>query len=89
MSKYIVKNCPAIINCMMLKNSCSNADGYCKDYTNCLIKQVIEKCKKPEQVYRNYDNPLTQVQCNTLFGRITLGNEILQLFDIEECTDEN
>ena len=88
MSKYIVKNCPARCN-GMFKDCIGTSHKECENCTDCLIKQVIEKCKKPEQVYRNYDNPLTQVQCNTLFGRITLGNEILQLFEIEECTDEN
>lgn len=85
MSKYIVKNCPAMCTSKYFTGECRLECILCKDITDCLIKQVIEKCKEPEQVYRNYDNPLTQVQCNTLFGRRTLGNEILQLFEIEEC----
>lgn len=86
MSKYIVKNCPAIMNCMMFKNSCSNADGYCQDYTDCLIKQVIEKCRKKKEWFSKLSDGVA-FDLKTFTGG-NLQDEILQLFKIEECNDE-
>ena len=62
--KYIVKNCPATTG---TNGFCGDdrPEVFCQDCTNCLIKQVIEKCRK--------------------YGVTYLGNEILQLFEIEEC----
>lgn len=89
--KYIIRNCPNLQESYyadghISKNECSLDiyDKQCSDCTDCLIKQVVDKCREPEQVYRSYEKPLTQTQCNTLFGRMTLGNEILQIFTIEE-----
>ena len=77
MNKYVVKNCP---NCM--KDIYSKEDRYfcyhpvlsigtdCKDCTNCLIKRVIDKCRERHVGY--IDEAYTK-------------DEILQLFEIEEC----
>lgn len=65
-NEYIVKNCP----CYALKGGyydCwANQDTWCENVTDCVIKQVIEKCK---------EHPFKDCAC---------GDEILQLFDIEE-----
>ncbi len=89
MNKYIVKNCPSI------KWSDTDMEDWenltdCKQYTcgvlcqdcnDCLIKQVIEKCKKEDYFVLKY--PHSQHQEGVLNS--TLANEILQLFEIEEC----
>ena len=70
--KYIVKNCPAITEYKfpdkVHKDCCQCTYGYCKDI-NCVIKQVIEKCK---------EHPFKDCAC---------GDDILQLFDIEEVRE--
>lgn len=70
-NKYIVKNCELICN-----GECPNSKtGFCEDCTDCLIKQVVEKCKK-----YNSDLALTGYQQ----GKEDFADEILQLFTIEE-----
>ena len=56
----------------------SNSEtGFCQDCTDCLIKQVIEKC-------RNYDR--TILKDLMLFKSVrVIVRDILQLFEIEEC----
>lgn len=68
---YIVKNCPAFDK---QYNECHSKIEphkiYCQDCTDCVIKQVIGKCKDmaSDRDYYAYD----------------FANEILQLLDIEE-----
>lgn len=56
MSKYIVKNCPCLSMAeypsgKVEDNLCGLAiTQYCQDCTNCLIKQVIEKCKEKSEL---------------------------------------
>ena len=82
MNKYIVKNCPCFN-----KNpnneywvECGNQHVSalrCSNCTDCLIKQVIEKCKRYEDMSSCYD---------CIWGN-GAANEILQLFEIEECEE--
>ena len=77
MSKYIVKNCPAY-NVDSEYWDCMHPDTEslsCKDCTDCLIKQVIEKCKKE-------CDPTNDDWCR---DKENLSREFLQLFEIEEC----
>lgn len=77
--KYIVKNCPNLAESYyadghISKNECrlDIYDKQCSDCTDCLIKQVVEKCKKEISDKENW--------CH----RRALAKEILQLFTIEE-----
>ena len=72
MNKYIVKNCPAY-DLWKPTHSCvsSYSKCVCERNADCLIKQVIEKCR---------DYPFSACAC---------GDEILQLFEIEEVEDED
>ena len=80
MSKYIVKNCPcidttdahSIFNCECL-NRGYKEQWRCYD-KDCLIKQVIEKCKEE-------CDPTNDDWCR---GKENLSREFLQLFEIEE-----
>ena len=74
MSKYIVKNCPARCN-GMFKDCIGTSHNECENCTDCLIKQVIEKCKKE-------CDPTNDDWCR---DKENLSREILQLFEIEEC----
>lgn len=77
--KCIVKNCAAITeykfpDSKVHKDCCQCTYGYCKDI-DCVIKQVIEKCKVVYNTER-----LNRYKTNGFI----LANDILQLFDIEE-----
>jgi hypothetical protein len=49
---------------------------FCKDCTNCVIKQVIEKCKENLSSLETYID-IRSYECTML-------QDILDLFDIEE-----
>lgn len=69
--KYIVKNCPAY------SDYCEEIKSYeCQDCTDCLIKQVIEKCKDVSG-YSDF-----------AFGQRDKADEILQLFEIKEINND-
>ncbi|MBR6099394.1 hypothetical protein IKP85_06575 [bacterium] len=52
--------------------------------TDCILKQIVEKCKDEIRVYRN--TLLPNDGTNTLhFGRQSFAYDILKLLDIEEC----
>ena len=82
--KYIVKNCPNLSESYyadghISQNECSLEilDTKCSDCTDCLTKQVIEKC-------RNYDKAM--LKDLMLFKSVrVIVRDILQLFEIEEC----
>jgi hypothetical protein len=88
MSKYIIKNCPA---CRQYQAGIYTCDDLydcdlqrCQDCTDCVMKQIVELCKKVKLTYGQLDKPLTETQCAALFSRATLADEILQLLDIQE-----
>lgn len=63
--KYIVKNCELICN-----GECPNSKtGFCEDCTDCLIKQVVEKCRE---------------RTIGFIEEGFIKEELLQLFTIEE-----
>ena len=77
MNKYVVKNCPNCWIHKLCRLTCKR-DGfkdqteiykYCQDYPDCLIKQVITKCRERHVGY--IDEAYTK-------------DDILQLFEIEE-----
>ena len=78
-NKYIVKNCPAITEYKfpdkVHKDCCQCRYGYCKDI-DCVIKQVIEKCKENLGSLETYVD-IRSYECTML-------QDILDLFDIEE-----
>jgi hypothetical protein len=67
---YIVKNCPAKYFAGATNMKCSELGGDCDTKTDCVMKQIVELCKK---------------QHNTcIFAVAFLADRILQLLDIEE-----
>ncbi len=92
MSKYIVKNCPAYIHrplnhhdrvCLLgdkVKPNHKELYVLCQDCPDCLIKQVIEKCKEANVKLYNRTNGRYYSP-----SKARLGRGILQLFEIEEC----
>lgn len=81
--KYIVKNCPSAYQDYRMRYLCDyNYDEPCKDCTDCLIKQVIEKCKKKKEWFSKLPDGVA-FDLTTLLGG-NLQDVILQLFEIEE-----
>lgn len=88
MKKYIIKNCPAFVLMRTGTNTtyfdmCGNAKGRiaCKDCTDCLLKQIVEKCKKSRykvlySKYQREDIETTKIK--------KTAQEILNLLEIEE-----
>ena len=75
-NKYIVKNCPAITNNLTCRQAIYE-NMFCDYRTDCVIKQVIEKCKDKIRIYKYYDTVYA-------LGKVKCAKSILQLFDIEE-----
>lgn len=83
---YIVKNCPCFVLGIAMKGNdkkvqtCNNYRirelTHCSDITDCVVKQVIEKCK----YYQNKIGRTPQYRA----GFVDATRDILQLFDIEE-----
>ena len=77
--KYIVKNCPAITNNLTCRQAIYE-NMFCDYRTDCVIKQVIEKCKEAiNKYYPDYYDEGFEEDIVTDFA-----NEILDMFDIEE-----
>jgi hypothetical protein len=69
---YIVSNCPAYL---IEEDYCTCYLEVCSDCTECVTKQVIEKCN----IYKNF----TAITIND-YAKRELALHILDLFDIEE-----
>ncbi len=57
---------------------------YCQDCTDCVIKQVIEKCGSAVSDYSNLEILRTACETSEAYGKANIAEQILQLFDIEE-----
>lgn len=86
MNNYIIKNCPCIYKSYRTEYDC-DFDGPCEDTTDCLIKQVIDDCQESIKHYEN--EGWKSDDCLKLCGEASMSFKLLQLFEIEECNDEN
>ena len=87
MSKYIVKNCPAMCTSKYFTGECRLECTLCKDITDCLIKQVIDDCNESIKHYEN--EGWKSDDCLKLCGEASMSFKLLQLFEIKECKDED
>jgi hypothetical protein len=84
---YIVLNCPS---CIISPSCCAKYhidNGHakdCQDIEDCVIKQVIEKCKDSKLSYSKLEILRTACETNQAYGKAVMAEQILQLFDIEE-----
>lgn len=76
-NKYIIKNCPARNN-GYFKDCVGTYHNECQDCTDCLLKQIVEMCRQPNEPYYNSE-------CEYGIGRIDMGEDILELLEIQEC----
>ena len=93
MTKYIIKNCPSCMEYIETNSARTyccrefHHTAYCKEYTSCLLKQIVEICK--------------QVDCDCLIDKRKCGamdsmsmccelfvkKDILKLLEIEEVNE--
>lgn len=96
MSKYIIKNCPAYND---MPNIFGEVYGYCdnehdidlnkcmcENITDCVLKQIVEKCKNYKESCKIEGNCLDERLCSTCFlgGANELGEWIFDDLDIQE-----
>lgn len=89
--KYIVKNCPSCIispSCCAKYHIDNRSSKDCQNIEDCVIKQVIEKCKersgKCERCKASEDYQPTDCLDYCSNDDVIFADDILQLFDIEE-----
>lgn len=85
MTKYIVKNCPALIDdggCY--RKSLGDDDFYCKDRTDCIVKQTIGFLRNSFCNGGALDCFVCRVpNCNHKLNDFV--HETLEKWEIEEC----
>lgn len=101
--KYIIKNCPAIPSKIKATYGwCNTAQMKCQDCTDCLLKQIVEKCKakiKDDECLNcnSYESGFKCWQCDYEHHRedvynknadVCFAQEILSMLEIQECEDE-
>ena len=101
MKKYIIKNCPnywyinrAIPECGLTYKVSgfkgeTETSKYCKDVDDCLLKQIVEKCrdfKKPLYEINNGDGTISAYYSSN--KDLSLADDILNiLLEIEEVNE--
>lgn len=88
MSKYIIKNCPCLIDFdeqSLFENLCKNG-GSCKDCTDCVLKQIVELCKDYSKNCEIEGNCIDDRTCTSCFfgGGNELAQDILSNLNIQE-----
>lgn len=80
MSKYIIKNCPCFEDEGTFYN-CVNKriEGDCQDCTDCVLKRIIDLCKRTCRMRCTNDCLGTKKHCG--YG------QILKLLDIQEILE--
>ena len=86
--KYIIRNCPSCrytpkryidgidYICWNAQNFNSSVKGLCQDCTDCVMKQIVEKCRNTQ--FLSTKNRLD------LYAVKVFANDLLQLLDIQE-----
>lgn len=76
--RYTIKNCPAlrgwVCNELFIKQDIMID---CKDCTDCVMKQIVELCKKEKTLY---EGDYIKVRQRTLIS----SDKILELLDVQE-----
>lgn len=76
--KYIIRNCPNYDDYFYPNETCRKKySQYCQDCTDCLLKQIVEKCKRTLSINKGSENEFT-------LGKMTFAEFILKDIDIQE-----
>lgn len=99
MSRYVIKNCPALIKeafqnnqidgvattAQISKNLCfGNTCIHCADCTDCKLKQIVELAKGHTELCKNCEQQIKECDCSDICNAYRL-DKILKLLDIQEC----
>jgi len=85
--KYIINNCPNLTTSYystgeIIFNQCGlTDDDLCKNCPDCLLKQIVEKCKKAQYECKTCECFDTHFVC---LGEKIFAEKILSLLDIQE-----
>ena len=89
--KYIIRNCPATYLNFESKYVCTTQikqkgfPFYCQDCTDCVMKQIVELCKKAiKDCDKCKGDPETDCYDCTQGGKAIQGDKIIELLDIQE-----
>ena len=90
MSKYIVRNCPAIFlspSVCALHHIKTGKAKDCEDISNCLLKQTIDICLQEKN--NPYELPIIDEDERIhKLGKNELAREILKIWEIVEVENE-
>lgn len=75
MSRYVIENCPCYNKDYSCQSKANITGKYCKDCTNCIMKQIVEKCKNTQF--------LSTKNRQDLYAVKVFANDLLQLLDIQ------
>lgn len=76
MSRYVIENCPCYNKDYSCQSKANITGKYCKDCTDCVLKQIVELCKRTcEMRCTNYC-----LGAKKYYGY----GQILKLLDIQE-----
>lgn len=84
--KYIIKNCPAF---NVLTKQCKGAYSnyieyqYCSGNDNCLLKQIVKKCRETIKIAESYKSE----KVSYMQAMVDICNELLNLVEIEEVNE--
>lgn len=95
--KYIIKNCPAYAKGITMFD-CTyeyTTQIFCKEITNCPLKQIVEKCKKIDcdiLVNTSINGKVRKNRCGAMDGmplccELIGKKDILSLLEIEEVDE--
>ena len=80
-NRYVVLNCPTLMGNRLCY---SKVIRQCADCTDCVMKQVIQECRKSIKCFES--NEIACPVCSDA-ASAELTQDILQLFDIEEIKE--
>ena len=78
MSKYIIKNCPNYFKTHSGNYYCDFDAGRCQDCTDCVMKQIVERCKE------SMDHHSKDM---FILGKTNMAGIVLALLQIEEVSE--
>lgn len=79
--KYIIKNCPCNVTTENMCDWENTNETYCDNCTDCLLKQIVEKCKEAIKIYNNEE--FYEDDCDSFLGESIMAQQILDLLEIE------
>lgn len=82
MTKYIIKKCPSRVDTRNLKDICRSNNACCELVEDCLLKQIVEKCKSHSEICKECDSD-DCFECEHLMAG-KLVNKILSMLEIQE-----